>query len=231
MNKKIDKRLEAECAACGRIISFILNPPGMWSYKKEGRYFCSYGCMRSYKAHKKPLRTKTKELPIIFKADKVLGVLSGTMTHFKVTIPNTDEISSLTPPYIAGDMFYVRETFKYYTKREGRGEGCFPANHIAYRADEYRKDVQKSSEWYEGDWISAVHMKKNDARIWLRVKSCKAIRLQDMKDKDFKDEGAANKQEFIKRWNSINQRSRLYDVTWKSNPWVWDVEFEVVEKN
>lgn len=230
MNKKIDKRLEVECAACGRIISFILNPANMWTYKKEGRYFCSYGCMRSYKRHKKPLRTKPKELPIVFKSEKVLNVLSGTMTHFKVTIP-PDKVNSLVPPYITGDMLYVRETFKYYTKHEGKGEGCFLAKHIAYRADEYRKDVQKPSEWYEGAWTSAIHMKKDDVRIWLKVKSCKAIRLQDMKGKDFKNEGAANKQEFIKRWNSIYQSSRLYDVTWESNPWVWDVAFEVVEKN
>lgn len=231
---KIDKSIEKRCATCGKIISFVLNSAGDWVYKTDRKYFCSYSCMRTDKVKKKPARTCIKELPIIFKADKILKILDGCLTHTQRTMlhrPEDDEVDGLTPPYIPGDMLYVRETFRHYVKCVGKGADCHNENYIAYKADMLRDDVPKCSEWYgDNKWIAAVHMEKKAARLWLKVISCRTVRLQDMKSKDFKAAGAVNKQDFICQWNSDVQGVRVHDVSWESNPWVWDIEFEVIDR-
>lgn len=231
---KIDSKIEKRCAACGKIISFVLNSAGDWVYKNNKRYFCSYSCMRADKVKKKPCRTRTKELPVIFKADKIAKILDGGITHTQRTMlhqPEDDEINGLIPPYIQGDMLYVRETFRHYVKRVGRGTDCHNESYIAYKADMLRSDVIKDYAWYgDNKWTSAVHMEKKDARLWLKVISCRAVKLQDMKSKDFKAAGAVDMQDFICQWNADVQSTRVHDVSWESNPWVWDIEFEVVDR-
>lgn len=81
-----------------------------------------------------------------------------------------DGLSSLelnqhwTPPCHTGDILYVRETWAVWSKMEG----IVPEIH--YKADgECLKDVK---------WRPSIHMPREVARLFLRVKSVRVERLQ-----------------------------------------------------
>jgi hypothetical protein len=152
-------------------------------------------------------------------------------------------------PYGApGDRLWVRETFAhvYYgtdgetgvcdevadmpTKYDGRG--CCQIN--------YKSDIKWGALDYEErgfKWRPSIHMPRWASRILLEVKSVRVERVRDITDADSLAEGirpsdvaARGYQDarvaFMVLWNSINKK-RGYG--WDKNPWVWVVEFEVVE--
>ncbi|EHK2355221.1 hypothetical protein KCK31_000640 [Clostridium perfringens] len=107
------------------------------------------------------------------------------------------------PPYKAGDILYVRETWKRYEKRVGEGNSCRLTEFYGYKADEDK--AGNPSEFYEGKWRPSIHMPKEAARIFLKVTSVRAERLQDI------DEEQAKK------------------YSWEGNPWVWVIGFKRIE--
>lgn len=148
-------------------------------------------------------------------------------------------------PWQLGDILYVRETWKYYEKAAGCGEAFHIEQRIAYRADENRHEVQKSSEWYEGKWHPSIHMPKEAARIFLKVTGVQVERLQDITEKQAEKEGGINNFGFIHstdneydsihtaredfRYNIWNKTIKKTDIDlygWDANPWVWVIEFE-----
>lgn len=145
-------------------------------------------------------------------------------------------------PCQLGDILYVRETWKYYEKAAGCGESFHIEQRIAYRADENRHEVQKSSEWYEGKWHPSIHMPKEAARIFLKVTDVRVERLQDMDWRDALGEGVNADfgrgadgtyifdydplDDFRELWNSTIKKKDLDLYGWDANPWVWVIEFE-----
>ena len=92
-------------------------------------------------------------------------------------------------------------------------------------------------------WRPSIHMPKEAARIWLKVKDVRVERLQDITEEQAKtwyDEGAGEKDviyqiggrvcDFAKIWNSTIKKSDLDSYGWDANPWVWAIEFERCEK-
>ena len=92
--------------------------------------------------------------------------------------------------------------------------------------------------WYKRP---SIFMPKWATRIWLRVKSVRVERVQDIAPEDCVSEGigelaskknkygftpAGARYVFGQLWNSINEK-RGYG--WDANPWVWVVEFEKVK--
>lgn len=88
--------------------------------------------------------------------------------------------------------------------------------------------------------MAFIHMPKEAARIFLRVTDVKVERLQDIDDDKALKEGcgiwggvdwAAFPEEDFKRiWgNTIKPADRAI-YGWDSNPWVWVIEFERIEK-
>lgn len=92
-------------------------------------------------------------------------------------------------------------------------------------------------------WKPSIHMPFEAARIFLRVKSVRVERLQDISDDDVMHEGAEDKwfhfhelvsapterwavPAFARLWTSINGQS-----SWNANPWVWVVEFERITES
>ena len=120
-----------------------------------------------------------------------------------------------TPPCCSGDVLYVRETW-------AKG-----ADGYAYKAD-----FEDSGGW---GWLPSIHMPKEAARIFLKVKAVRVERLQDITEEQaraegfypgWKAKGAATpaltaKQAFMWFW--------LPDV-WTADPWVWVIEFEKITK-
>lgn len=145
-------------------------------------------------------------------------------------------------PYKVGDILYVREIFcpNYFddciaTLRDG--------NKNAYKAD-YNKCII-GDVVPEPKWKPSIHMPKEAARIFLRVTGVRAERLQDidknwdnydkegMRNPEIENISIAMQERFISIWNSTISKkdpSDMYKYGWKSNPWVWVIEFERVSK-
>ena len=158
----------------------------------------------------------------------------------------------LQQPYQLGDILYVRETWKKYCKRVGKGEACHIEERFAYKADYGRHEVQKPSEWYEGKWKPSTNMPKEAARIWLKVTNVRAERLQEITNDECvaegiypsncrgcnatfgcdicPHEGYDEVDEFTDIWNSTIKKSNLDRYGWDANPYVWVASFERCKK-
>ncbi len=153
------------------------------------------------------------------------------------------------PPYgyAPGDILYVRETWERFEcwNCEGDERGNCPKEPqksvfdktcgcYMYRAtDEIRGDAR---------WHSSIHMPKEAARIWLRIKSIRVERLHEITPQEAWKEGArcsclhpvpdcaGNKTVFVNIWNSTVEKSDLDRYGWNANPYVWVIEFKRCKK-
>lgn len=145
------------------------------------------------------------------------------------------------PPYRRGDILYVRETWSFlpcvecmdegpacsedpvvYDDGDIESEGCF-----IYKASHPRPE--------KVSWKPSTHMPKQAARIWLKVIDVRVEQLQDIGALDCQGEGIdISKNAIFKRfsilWDSTVKEKDIYRYGWKSNPWVWVIEFEKCEK-
>jgi len=163
---------------------------------------------------------------------------------------HTDKLSTAerTCPICPGDILYVRETWCALPVNEaGHMRG-----HCVYY---YRADGELRPEGWRGTWHPSIHMPKEAARIWLKVRDVGVERLKDMTNNDALKEGAEGVRcdhaglgaygctdcmntgwleppllEFMDIWNSTIKKSDLDRYGWNANPWVWVIEFERCEK-
>lgn len=118
---------------------------------------------------------------------------------------------------------------------EKKEHGCY-----MYRA-EYEDNEYPSAD----TWHPSIHMKKDIARIWLKVTDVRVERLQDITEVGIRKEGievdpkeCAGKFDFISElfllfqrlWDSTVKKSDLDCYGWNANPWVWVIEFERCKK-
>ena len=149
-----------------------------------------------------------------------------------------------------GDYLYVRETFcevPYEHEHILLEDGYITVPKIAYRAD--------SEIDYTGIWKPSIHMRKELARIFLKVTDVRVERLQDITSEQAKNEGvdlssgtpfpkstardchgAKNglsmyQSKFVILWDSTIKKQDLDKYSWEANPWVWVIEFERVKIN
>ena len=178
--------------------------------------------------------------------DNADGALSGTKNRLYAGFYNNERIFYIDgekhvdavyyqAPYQPGDILYVRETWY-------RG-----LNRILYKANysENEKFYTNGKE-IQIKWHPSIHMPKEAARIWLKVKDVRVERLQDMDWRDALDEGVNTQfpraetgeyifdenpiDDFIDLWNSTIKKSDLDRYGWDASPWVWVIEFERCEK-
>ena len=130
------------------------------------------------------------------------------------------------PPYHADDILYVREAW---------GEGYEEGTYI-YKADDKLANLPEFKESSKLIYHPSIHMPKEADRVWLKVKNVRVERLQDAKYFDFINEGLPYKQyeweireDFQKLWNSTIKKSDIKSYGWDVNPWVWVIEFEVIQ--
>ena len=152
------------------------------------------------------------------------------------SIVRTEPYDVKLPRYAAGDILYVRETWAdVFGKYEYRAD--YSESENTYRVKRYGTTIAK--------WRPSIHMPREAARIFLRVKTVRVERLQDITPKDAWDEGCRIGNSFPweehipelqqqcrdilfkSLWNSINEK-RGYG--WDTNPWVWVYEFEKINK-
>lgn len=140
-------------------------------------------------------------------------------------------ISKLMMPYQPGDILYVRETWTntglgYLYAADYNNHSAVPVGERVY----WSKNMIK--------WRPSIHMPKEAARLFLKVKSVSAQRLQDFlccRDEIIKegvlfDDYEKTKSRFKSLWNSTVKQEDVATFGFDANPWVWAVEFERCEK-
>lgn len=141
------------------------------------------------------------------------------------------------PPYKAGDVLYVRETYcpNYFCEYiAGTRSGEMRGNRNAYKTD-YHKEVVGDIV-PEPKWKPSIHMPKEAARIFLRVTSVRVEHLQEITPDQATREGIKlifppfQIDEFIDIWNLTIKKPDVERYSWIANPWVWVIEFERCEK-
>lgn len=139
-----------------------------------------------------------------------------------LTLNKDNKTEMLIPPYQAGDVLYVRETWCKGSLNGG-------AEQYFYKADDNDFHCQ---------WRPAIHMPKEAARIFLRVIGVRVERLQDITVNGILQEGIdfdietpiASWRNFIDLWESTLKKPNIYKYGWDANPWVWVIEFERISK-
>lgn len=179
------------------------------------------------------------ERPILFNTEMVRAILDGrkTQTRRIMKIVGESEIPgnpriSLRTPFNVGDILWVRETWNIDS------EG-------GYR---YKADDEIPDGWHEASWHPSIHMSKEAARIFLRVKGVRVEQLQDITLDDVHAEGVDvsyvrttggdyisgridhSAERFETLWDSTIKPADRDKYGWDANPWVWVIEFERIEK-
>lgn len=165
----------------------------------------------------------------------------------------TDNLDSVIPvpchglydkaPFHPGDILYVRETWTllYYVDPNGYTHWDQPMYY--YAADGTPDTTLVDDDGFELDdqrirWSPSIHMPKEAARIFLRVKSIWAERLNIMQEEDAIDEGFKDLgvdadsplERFAELWDKTIKRDQIDKYGWYANPWVWVIRFERCEK-
>lgn len=130
--------------------------------------------------------------------------------------------------YDIGDILWVRETWC---------ESLGQAGIYFYRAYAGPKDEMKEYAHSFNRWRPNIHMPREAARIFLRVTGVRVERLRDMVLGDVLMEGIKEADEYEKTWDRWHQawnrtikKKDLGSYGWESNPWVWAISFERIDK-
>ena len=173
--------------------------------------------------------------PILFNTEMVQAILSGqkTVTRRPIkpapksplvcvsgkwleTQPCANGVRCIAPPYRPGDILYVRETWSPVFVR--------PKRYI-YKADCNEVDP------FLIQWHPSIHMPKEAARLFLRVKAVYAERLKEISASSAMDEGVTDWKNFVALWDSTIKTADIPLDGWAANPWVWVIEFERISEH
>lgn len=139
-------------------------------------------------------------------------------------------------PYQLEYILYVRETWGHPISLNSDKQYVFRADKIAESGFENDSHI----------WHPSIHMPKEAARIWLKVKNVRVERLQDITAEQVVKEGTTGltmdliqSSDELKRhydipfavlWDSTIKKADRNLYGWAANPWVWVIEFERCEK-
>lgn len=193
-----------------------------------------------------------KERPIIFNAEMVRAILDGRKTQTRRIVGNVQPDNCLTlrkptktkggtythvidapkhglcPFGKVGDRLWVRETF---------AAGLCTKSTMAYRATHKSRDLEEG--WDEViKWQPSIHMPRWACRIMLEITDVRVELLQSISFDDCRKEGcsgghdsipgymysATPREHYSHLWESI-----YGEESWRSNPWVWVIEFKRVD--
>lgn len=185
--------------------------------------------------------------PILFNTEMVKAILEGRKTVTRRIIKPQPEYCTMSmaglvvsekpieisdgiikaanaevrkPPFEAGDILYVRETWA----RSMAGTYLYKATDTPIILDR---------------WRPSIHMPKEAARIFLRVTDVRVERLWRMDTVDALAEGMRSDypgtkigvvDAFCKLWDSTIKPADLPLYGWNANPWVWVIEFNRCDK-
>ena len=140
--------------------------------------------------------------------------------------------SLFRPRYWPGDILYVRETWAKMVDL-----GTISHAGYVYRGDFDDNELHEMAEKHF-TWKPSIHMPKEAARIFLRVKDVRVERLNAMQEDDAIAEGFPDLgvdadsplERFAALWDKTISRDQIDVLGWYANPWVWVIEFERISK-
>lgn len=175
-------------------------------------------------------------------------------------------------PYQIGEMLYVRETWVHGYYACGEEPDGRDAWYVEYDPEcssiVYKAQALDDAAWFATaddhpderiPWRPSIHMRKEDARLFLRVTDIYAERLQDITNKGCIAEGCEGTPcfachgsgtggpwggcpdcagtgwqeppllDFMSTWESTIKETEKDLYGWEANPWVWVIKFEVAE--
>ena len=192
------------------------------------------------KAIREGRKTQTRRIIKDFAGERITSVLKPDGSYGKYgtkgwqgMLPDRGDGNEycieVRPPCEPGDILWVRETWAE-----------MPYGYV------YRADDEKPYGWDAEDrWKPSIHMPKEAARIFLRVKDVRVERLQGMRLEDCLAEGVRltagvendlvrapirAREWFSQVWDSTIKPADRDMYGWDANPWVWVIEFERREK-
>lgn len=130
-----------------------------------------------------------------------------------------------------GDHLWVRETFAVVPESAYRHSQIVQtiSPDDAEKAAIYKQNFNLSSSGLK--WKPSIHMPRWAARILLEITKIRVERLNDISEADCLKEGIGSpllrdckKPKFMDLWKSV-----YGEAAWDENPWVWVVEFKVIE--
>ena len=155
--------------------------------------------------------------------------------------------SAFKPPYIPGDILYVRETWVKLWYVDPDGYTHFDQPMYYYAADGTPDITLVDGDGFELDdqrirWHPSIHMPKEAARLFLLVKNVRVEKLQDIDDEGAIAEGVnfnngkhIGVEEKMRR-TAVARFAEIWDRTikpadiglygWDANPYVWAISFE-----
>lgn len=192
------------------------------------------------------------EKPILFNTEMVKAILEGRKTQTRRAIKNIrayhmDGTPGNMPPWKPGDMLYVRETWVWMNAMDCGSPCLGPCNQ--YKG-EYGCFIYKATNnIFTDGWNPSIHMPREAARLFLKVKDVRIEHLQDCgrgwccgiekegvrtpqdpilytSDDKYHD---ALRAEMKKVWDSTLKPVEIDRFGWAANPWVWVIEFEKME--
>ena len=140
-----------------------------------------------------------------------------------------------------GDRIWVRETFQGplfdYDLMDSYCKDATPFEKPEFCV--YKADGVPAPEFYDADdelhccWRPSIHMPRWASRILLEITDVRVERLKSISDRDALREGCSTADMksgdcvadvFARLWASIYGSD-----SWNANPWVWVIEFKLVE--
>ena len=171
--------------------------------------------------------------PILFNTEMVRAILDGRKTVTRRVVKPQPEsrptpmkkdscwpgcfaiqgtAKVIRPPYQPGDTLWVRETWAKSM-----------AGTFMYQADDKAIMVDR--------WRPSIHMPREAARLFLRVKEVSVEKLREISALSAMDEGVTDWNDFVRLWNTTIKSADLPLYGWDANPWVWVIEFERIGKD
>lgn len=158
----------------------------------------------------KTVTRRVVKMPDTITAETVDRVrMKNGLAHFSWSWGEAFAGFDVKPPYLPGDILYVRETFFEYK------------GHYYYKADGKHEALAQLGIAFK--WHPSIHMPREAARIFLRVTDVRVEQLYYITGKQARAEGFLSRDAFIRAFLTMYP-----DCTVKS--WVWPIEFERCEK-
>lgn len=128
----------------------------------------------------------------------------------------------VNPPFSAGDILYVRETWGVYCRN------WWEATDFVYRAD-WQAQETPFGLTEPPKWRPSIHMPKEAARIFLRVKDVRVERLQAITDEDAIREGIVRMFDHLSdaeyaAWGNKAAKG-MAKTDWPWNNYLWHGDF------
>lgn len=212
--------------------------------------------------------------PILFNSEMVKAILEGRKTVTRRIIKPQPEYCTMSkaglvvseehieisdgiikaanaevrkPPFEAGDILYVRETwriqaahrFEADVRIEFKAGGPLQTIQFPGSRSQWTNRIEYDAfleKWLRSGWCPSIHMPKEAARLFLRVTDVRAEHLQDIsKDppgpqNQVVREGCRYGCDFIATWQNTMSRKDWPVYGWFANPWVWVIEFNRCDK-